>query len=150
MVLCNKTHPGETQHTHLPTPDCDPLTKVWIPLKSNLVNQEVLYWSYLRKCSAQELLTGAEMTQRQLITKPTPAGVGTWSTGHGLYTAQQAGGRLLQGLQLSKPLAASSSGLCFFQAAALKSESPCSVTSTRACFAAFTGCPGREGPDESG
>lgn len=76
--------------------------------------------------------------------------MGTWSTGHSLYTVQQAGGCLLQGLQLSKPLAASSSGFCFFQAAALKSESPCSVTSMRDSFAAFTGCPGREGPGESG
>ena len=35
---------GETQHTHLLTPDSEPVTdqKIWIPLKANVVNQWVL------------------------------------------------------------------------------------------------------------
>jgi hypothetical protein len=38
----NNTVPAETQHTHLLTPDREPMTdqtKVWLPSKSNLENQ---------------------------------------------------------------------------------------------------------------
>ena len=67
-------------HTYSPQIGIPGKNEVWIAPKSNLVKNQWVYWGYFLIPIGEGLLTGAEMTQRQLAALPTPTSA--WVTAH--------------------------------------------------------------------
>lgn len=98
-------------------------TKVQIlPSKSSVGNRE-FYWGHLQEYGWGESFTEAEITQRALSPKPTPACLTVYQGGNLEHTAQPASDSSWKCPFLSwpKPLPGSLASLCFFQSAGLVS-----------------------------
>lgn len=66
MTLCDKPLPGEKQHAHLVTPDRDPITDQSTDTTKGQLGEPMNSLGFVYRNMGERLLTGAEMTQRQL------------------------------------------------------------------------------------
>ena len=66
LLLCDKTFPGETQHTCLFTPDKEPITDQNTETTKVQLGEPVSFIRVAYRNMGRDFLIGAEMTYRQL------------------------------------------------------------------------------------
>lgn len=65
MALCDKTLPGEKQHTHLFTPDRDPIIDQSTDSTKGHLSEPMNSLGFMYRNIYERLFIGAEVTQRQ-------------------------------------------------------------------------------------